>query len=535
MRKQLKRIVILILLVFFSSSSYSEVIKLKNGKTINAEIIEKTGEYIKVNISDIAITHYLDEIESIDGEKLAKSSYDKIVSTELESKGALKEARAIASSSVFYGQFFNIVLDSVKFLAPFIKEGVECATNGDFQEAENCFNSSKFKYSTQRFLDVINQLEKGLITESYALHYFKAVNYFFNLQIKEAIEELTVAIEINPNSSLAYSLLGYAYSCLGYPEKGIVYLNKALEIEPNSIEAYLYLGEIYGNELNQIQKAIGYFEKAVDLNPASVVPYSTFSAFYFYLKQPQQALVYSLKALEIDPNYIGTHLELAQIYLFLQNYEEALAYALKCFQVMPENIAPTFILVQLYEFLGRPQEAIPYLKKTLELNPNSSLTSLMYCGLGKIYWDLQQKEKAVKYYLKAWEFNQNDFLAPVFLTSCYFSTKQYKRTIFFAKKLLELAPEKFEVPAKSSLFGFGSSEVSSYSPAKVYGIIGGSYVALEQYQQAISYLEEALRRGTDEREIYRILAYAYRQLGNYEKAYAIEKQAVEAGIQPPNR
>lgn len=527
MIKQLKKIIILILLVFFSLPSYSEAIKLKNGKAIDAEIIEKTDEYIKVDINDIVITHYLDEIESIDGERLVKSSYDKIASTGLESKRLLKKARIIASSNVFYEQLFNITLNSIRFLAPFIKKGIEYAADGNFQEAKNCFSSSKFKYSAQQFLNVIGQLEKGLITENYVLRYFKAINYLFNLQTKEAIEELTIAIEINPNSPLAYSLLGYAYGCSGYPKKGISYLNKALEIEPNFIEAYLYLGKIYGSELNQIRKAIAYFEKAIDLNPASVVPYSTFSAFYFYLKQPQQALIYSLKALEINPNYIGTHLELAQIYFSLQKHKEALAYALKCFQVMPENIASTFILVQLYEFLGRPQEAIPYLEKTLEINPNSSLTSLMYFGLGKIYWDLQQKEKAVKYYLKAWEFNQNDFLAPLILTSYYFSTKQYEQAIFFAKKLLELAPEKFEVPAES-FFGFGSSESSSYNPIKVYGIIGGSYAALEQYQEAIFYLEEALRRGTNEGEIYRVLAYAYRQLGNYEKAYEIEKQAVEA-------
>jgi len=476
-----------------------------------------------------------EEIENINGERLAESSHGKIVSSELESRGLLKEAEDIASFNVFYEQLFNVTHDQILSSTPFINKGIKHASEGNFQEAKNYFNSSKFKHSAQQLLDVVDQLDEGLITEDYALHYFKGVNYFDDLQVKEAIKEFVAAIEINPNFPLAYSLLGYAYGFLGYPEKGIGYLNKALEIDPNFIEAYLYLGKIYGHLLDQAQQAVTYFEKAIDLNPDSVIPYSMLSSFLVFIKQPQQAFVYSQKALEIDPNYIGTYLELTQIYFFLQEYDKALSYAMKCFEVIPENPVSTFMLVQLYRYLGRPQEAIPYLEKTLELNPDSPLTSLMYLGLGKIYWGLQQREKAVKYYLKAWEFNQNDFVALTLLTSYYFSTKQYEQTIFFAKKMLELAPEGFEVPVDPFFWISGSSETISYNPAKVYGIIGGSYVALEQYQKAIPYLENALQGEADKREIYRILVYAYRQLGNYEKAYEIEKQAVEENLQPLKR
>jgi len=518
----MKKLFIILSLVSFSLPAYSEIIKLRNGKTIDAEIIGKTDECIEIDIAGISISHYLDEIESIDGERLIESSYGGIVLTELEPRGLLKEAREIASTNVFYEQLFDITFNSVQLLTPFIKKGVKYASDGNFQEAKNQFANSKFKYSAQQFLDIVAQLDEGLITRDYAVHYFKAMNHAFDFQNKEGIEELIVAIGINPESPLAYSSLGYAYSHFGYPEKGIGYLNKALEIDPNFIEAYFYLGKIYGDKMDQVQQAITYFEKAIGLNTDSVIPYSAFSSFLVSIKRPQQALLYSQKALEIDPDYVGTHFELSQIYLFLQEPEKALTYALKCFQAIPENPAPTFMLVHLYEFLGTPQEAIPYLEKTLELNPDSSLTSLMYLGLGSIYWGLLQKEKAIQYYLKAWEFNKNDFVALTILTSYYFSTKQYEQAIFFAKKMLEVAPKGFEVPDDPLFCISGSSETIGYNPAKVYGIIGGSYVALGQYQQAISYLEEALQVEVD-REIYRILAYAYRQLGNYEKAYEIEE------------
>ena len=47
--------------------SYTETIKFKSGKIIEADILDRSGEYIKVDISGIPITYYLSEIESIDG------------------------------------------------------------------------------------------------------------------------------------------------------------------------------------------------------------------------------------------------------------------------------------------------------------------------------------------------------------------------------------------------------------------------------------------------------------------------------------
>ncbi|MDD5585050.1 MAG: hypothetical protein PHV55_08355, partial [Candidatus Omnitrophica bacterium] len=55
-------------IVFFSVSCvYAETIKLKNGKTVEGKILEKNSSSIKVDISGLSITYYVDEIENIDG------------------------------------------------------------------------------------------------------------------------------------------------------------------------------------------------------------------------------------------------------------------------------------------------------------------------------------------------------------------------------------------------------------------------------------------------------------------------------------
>jgi len=57
--------VIFIFLIFvfsFTFLSRAETIKLKNGKTVEAKIIEKTDNYIKLDINSIPITYYFDEL-----------------------------------------------------------------------------------------------------------------------------------------------------------------------------------------------------------------------------------------------------------------------------------------------------------------------------------------------------------------------------------------------------------------------------------------------------------------------------------------
>ena len=57
--------VLLLLFVFLAASSDAETIELKSGKTIEAEILKKTEDYIKINFQGIPLTFYSDEIESI--------------------------------------------------------------------------------------------------------------------------------------------------------------------------------------------------------------------------------------------------------------------------------------------------------------------------------------------------------------------------------------------------------------------------------------------------------------------------------------
>jgi hypothetical protein len=53
-------------LAFFTPYGWSETIVLKSGKTVDGKIIEKTGDYVRINFYGVDLKYYLDEIASID-------------------------------------------------------------------------------------------------------------------------------------------------------------------------------------------------------------------------------------------------------------------------------------------------------------------------------------------------------------------------------------------------------------------------------------------------------------------------------------
>ncbi|MCX5699489.1 MAG: tetratricopeptide repeat protein [Candidatus Omnitrophica bacterium] len=62
-----KRLLILLLVLFFPVSIFAEIIVLKSGKTVEGKFIEKTDKYIKIDFQGVPLIYYIDEIESIDG------------------------------------------------------------------------------------------------------------------------------------------------------------------------------------------------------------------------------------------------------------------------------------------------------------------------------------------------------------------------------------------------------------------------------------------------------------------------------------
>lgn len=59
-----------ICLILFVSSAFADTITLKSGKQVEGKILEKTAESVKIDFQGVELTYFLDEIDSINEEKI---------------------------------------------------------------------------------------------------------------------------------------------------------------------------------------------------------------------------------------------------------------------------------------------------------------------------------------------------------------------------------------------------------------------------------------------------------------------------------
>jgi len=69
----MKRVIVFLPLLLLSPISLisAETIVLKSGKSVEGKIIERAGNYVKVDIEGVPITYYLDEIKSVNGKDVS--------------------------------------------------------------------------------------------------------------------------------------------------------------------------------------------------------------------------------------------------------------------------------------------------------------------------------------------------------------------------------------------------------------------------------------------------------------------------------
>jgi len=204
---------VVLLILFFTKGALAETVILKSGKVIEGKIIEKNKDYIKISTGGKDIYYMNKYIKSIEEIKPSAVS--------LESG------------------------DSANKTACGLKKGLELASEGKFDEAEEQFKKEQSDINGS--LSVLKEAKKGNITKEFAAYLFQGSLYSMEEKYNEAVASLEKAWEINPKDPDVNFNLGACYFLLNDYEKSIVYLFTALKLEPEDLQAYELLAQAYYN------------------------------------------------------------------------------------------------------------------------------------------------------------------------------------------------------------------------------------------------------------------------------------------------
>ena len=253
-------------------SSQAEILILKNGKTIEGKILEKTDKYIKVDILDMPITYYLDDVETIDGQKIIQEPVEQNVT---------------AQQNVTVEQKVVPIKEEVPPLPAAVEKKLSL---GELKEAQECLQKATSFFKEKKYKESALEFEKALKINPKLAEGYYGLGYVYTStkNYPEAITYFNKALEVSPNYAEAYVGSAYIYSILGDYDKAIEYYQKALKIKKDNLEVYNGLGFSYAS-LGKNKEAIEYFKEAIKINSEYAPAYSGLAVIYFSLGQTQEA------------------------------------------------------------------------------------------------------------------------------------------------------------------------------------------------------------------------------------------------------
>ncbi|MDA8924434.1 caspase family protein, partial [Flavobacteriaceae bacterium] len=144
---------------------------------------------------------------------------------------------------------------------------------------------------------------------------------------KKSIEYYSKAITIDYTKVSYYLERAIPYEILGMYDKAEDDYLKAIDIEPRLELAYNSLAELYGDQLNEPEKAIAQFLKALEINPVSSLALNSIGVTYAKnLKNNKKAEEYYLMASEVDSLNPYPLYNLANFYHNQKLYQKSIEY-----------------------------------------------------------------------------------------------------------------------------------------------------------------------------------------------------------------
>ena len=214
--------------------------------------------------------------------------------------------------------------------------------------------------------------------------------------VEQAIKVLKVLERKHPEDISIQMIMGQAMLDNGAYNFAEKYFERILEKEPHYTLAMLYLGisYIYKGKFKQAEKEISLFNQEVPHHKDGI---AAIGLYLFHTNKAGEAINYLRQATKggICPNYWKQ--TLIEAYVVTGNFEPAINY-----YKTQKNIKSNFRLAEIYEIKQENTKAISFYKKVLDKNQNSIQ---VFIGLSRCYLLEGKYSKSKKYSKKGLELN----------------------------------------------------------------------------------------------------------------------------------
>lgn len=204
--------------------------------------------------------------------------------------------------------------------------------------------------------------------------------YFQQKQLEVALEEFTIATQIDASYAAAYNGLGLVNAALGRDDVADTHYKKAIQLEPNNSESRNNYGSFLCSR-NRIDESIPQFLAAVKnpLYATPVIAYTNAGICSLRKKESTSGEAYLQKALELEPlsGVAAYHLANSQF-----KRKDALSAKKTIQNVMLAQPGPEllWLAIQIERVLGAKDAEASYALQLRSMYPDSEQAKLLQNG-----------------------------------------------------------------------------------------------------------------------------------------------------------
>ena len=321
-------------------------------------------------------------------------------------------------------------------------------------------------------------------------------SYFFGQQdYTKARDELQKAIEIDPNFSPAYNMLGYSHRFLGnYPE------------------------------------AESAFKKYIALVPNDPNPYDSYAELLMKTGRFDESIVQYRKALSIDPHFVGSHFGITSDLIFQGKHDQAIAETQKMERAGRNDGDRRFAMFTrtlVYVDQGNANQALKEMQRQYDLGAGIGDTAAMagdLISMGDILLNAGKPDDAKKRYEQALDVQGKSGLSSAVKEDAKLGHHYNLARVALTKNDVETA----KAEAATYLNG-ATAEQNPLRTRQAHELAGTIALKERKFDQAVGELGQANQQ--DPYVLY-VVALAYQGKGDKQKAYEMFKQAAESYTLP---
>ena len=216
----------------------------------------------------------------------------------------------------------------------------------------------------------------------------------------KAEEDVSNAVLLNPNNSVALAVQGWAIGRQGNYLNAYAKINSAIESDPGNALAYAYLAEILAQQqtagkgdLSTIDKATEASRKAKELNPNLMETRRARGLVLEMTGNYKDAITEFEEAIKLNDSLADLHLALGRNYKAIDEYVKAVDEFNRAVALRATDPEPYVEMALTYLKTGDYAKAVQYANQAIQQNPTDPL---LYGYLGTIYYRWQDYASSVQ-------------------------------------------------------------------------------------------------------------------------------------------